>query len=124
MATRTQTDYYEILGVARTASEQEIKSAYRKLALKYHPDRNPGDKEAEERFKEAAEAYRVLGDPEKRQRYDAYGHAGVGAAPAASTPRSSPTSATSSATSSASATCSAAGAAARAAAPTCATTSS
>lgn len=71
-------DYYEVLGVARGASEQEIKSAYRKLALKYHPDRNPGDKEAEERFKEAAEAYGVLGDGEKRKRYDTYGHAGLG----------------------------------------------
>ena len=80
MPTRTQVDYYEILGCERNASEQEIKSAYRKLALKYHPDRNPGDKEAEERFKEAAEAYSVLGDPEKRQRYDAYGHAGLGGA--------------------------------------------
>src|SRR5260370_2116024 len=72
-------DYYEVIGVPRNASEQEIKSAYRKLALKYHPDRNPGDKEAEDRFKEGAEAYGVLGDPEKRKRYDAYGHAGVGA---------------------------------------------
>ena len=70
-------DYYEVLGVPRNASEQEIKSAYRKLALKYHPDRNPGDKQAEERFKEAAEAYGVLGDADKRRRYDAYGHAGV-----------------------------------------------
>jgi molecular chaperone DnaJ len=70
-------DYYEVLGVPRTATEQEIKSAYRKLALKYHPDRNPGNKEAEEKFKEAAEAYAVLGDPEKRARYDRYGHAGV-----------------------------------------------
>jgi molecular chaperone DnaJ len=70
-------DYYEVLGVARTATEQEIKSAYRKLALKYHPDRNPGDKPAEDRFKEAAEAYSVLGDPEKRSRYDRFGMAGV-----------------------------------------------
>ena len=78
MATRTQVDYYEVLGCARTASEAEIKSAYRKMALKYHPDRNPGDPESEARFKEAAEAYSVLGDAQKRQRYDAYGHAGLG----------------------------------------------
>jgi molecular chaperone DnaJ len=75
---RGQTDYYEVLGVPRNASEQEIKSAYRKLALKHHPDRNPGDKQAEEKFKEAAEAYSVLSDPDKRKRYDAYGHAGLG----------------------------------------------
>lgn len=73
----TKRDYYEILGVARDASEQDIKSAYRKLALKYHPDRNQGDAEAEERFKEAAEAYSVVGDTEKRARYDRFGHAGV-----------------------------------------------
>ena len=72
-------DYYEVLGVPRNASDQEMKSAYRKLALKHHPDRNPGDKHAEELFKEAAEAYAVLSDTEKRQRYDAYGHAGLGA---------------------------------------------
>ena len=72
-------DYYEILGVARDATDQQIKSAYRKLALKYHPDRNPGDIKAEEAFKEAAEAYAVISDPEKRSAYDRFGHAGVGA---------------------------------------------
>ena len=71
-------DYYEVLGVPRDAGEQDIKSAYRKLALKYHPDRNPGDKTAEEHFKEAAEAYAVLADAEKRAAYDRFGHAGVG----------------------------------------------
>lgn len=70
-------DYYEILGVSRTAEHTEIKKAYRKLALQYHPDKNPGDKAAEEKFKEAAEAYEVLSDPDKRARYDRYGHAGV-----------------------------------------------
>ena len=70
-------DYYEVLGVARGASEPDIKSAYRKLAFKYHPDRNPGSKEAEEKFKEAAEAYAVLADAEKRSMYDRFGHAGV-----------------------------------------------
>jgi len=73
----SQVDYYEVLGVARSASDQDIKSAYRKLALKYHPDRNPGDKAAEDRFKQAAEAYAILGDADKRQRYDRFGHAGV-----------------------------------------------
>lgn len=73
-------DYYEVLGVARDASAQEIKKAYRRLAVKYHPDRNPDDKEAEERFKEAAEAYAVLSDDGKRQRYDRFGHQGVGGA--------------------------------------------
>ena len=70
-------DYYEVLEVAKNASSDEIKKAYRKKALQYHPDRNPGDKEAEEKFKEAAEAYGVLSDPDKRARYDRYGHAGV-----------------------------------------------
>lgn len=70
-------DYYQILGVERTASEDEIKRAYKKMAIKYHPDRNPGDKEAEEKFKQAAEAYDVLRDPEKRSRYDQFGKAGV-----------------------------------------------
>ena len=73
-------DYYEVLGVAKTATPDEIKKAYRKLALQYHPDRNPGNKEAEEKFKEAAEAYGVLSDPDKRKRYDQFGHAGVGGA--------------------------------------------
>jgi molecular chaperone DnaJ len=70
-------DYYEVLGLAKNASSQDVKSAYRKLAQKYHPDRNPGDTEAEERFKEAAEAYAVLSDADKRQRYDRFGHQGV-----------------------------------------------
>jgi len=70
-------DYYDILGVGRQASEDEIKKAYRKLAVKYHPDKNPGDKAAEEAFKEATEAYEVLKDSQKRQIYDAYGHAGL-----------------------------------------------
>ncbi|MBZ4675861.1 MAG: chaperone protein DnaJ [Anaerophaga sp.] len=73
-------DYYEVLEVSRNASAEEIKKAYRKKALKYHPDKNPGDKEAENKFKEAAEAYEVLGNAEKRQRYDQFGHAGVGGA--------------------------------------------
>ena len=71
-------DYYEILGVNKSASEQELKTAYRKLAMQYHPDRNPGDQIAEEKFKEAAEAYGVLSNAENRARYDHYGHAGVG----------------------------------------------
>ncbi len=75
-------DYYEVLGIDRQASDQEIKSAYRKLALKYHPDRNPGDHQAEERFKEAAEAYAILADAEKRGLYDRFGHAGVSGAAA------------------------------------------
>ncbi|HOJ60101.1 MAG TPA: molecular chaperone DnaJ [bacterium] len=71
-------DYYEVLGVSRNATQEEIKKAYRKLAMKYHPDRNSGDKNAEEKFKEATEAYEVLSNPEKRNRYDQFGHAGVG----------------------------------------------
>jgi molecular chaperone DnaJ len=73
-------DCYEVLGVSRDASDQEIKSAYRKLALQHHPDRNPGNKEAEESFKEAAEAYSILSDAQKRANYDRFGHAGVGSA--------------------------------------------
>ena len=70
-------DFYEILGVSKQASADEIKKAYRKMALKYHPDKNPGDKAAEEKFKEAAEAYDVLSNAEKKQRYDQFGHAGM-----------------------------------------------
>lgn len=70
-------DYYDVLGLGRDATEEDIKKAYRKLALQYHPDRNPGSKDAEEKFKEATEAYEILKDPEKRSRYDRYGHAGV-----------------------------------------------
>ena len=73
----TKRDLYEVLEVARDASQEEIKKVYRAKAMKYHPDRNPGDQEAETRFKEASEAYEALGDPEKRQRYDAYGFAGL-----------------------------------------------
>ena len=76
----TKRDYYEVLGVPQSAENQQIKRAYRKLALKHHPDRNPGDAKAEESFKEAAEAYAVLADPDKRGRYDRFGHAGIGGA--------------------------------------------
>jgi len=71
-------DYYEVLGVSKSATAEEIKKAYRKKAIQYHPDKNPGDKESEEMFKEAAEAYEVLSSPEKKQRYDQFGHAGMG----------------------------------------------
>ena len=75
-------DYYEVLGVDRNASSEEIKKAYKKMAIKYHPDKNPGNKEAEEKFKEAAEAYAVLSDADKKAKYDRFGHAGVdGAGP-------------------------------------------
>ncbi len=73
-------DYYDVLGISKSASESEIKKAYRKLALKYHPDKNPDDKEAEAKFKEAAEAYEVLGNKDKKARYDQFGHAGMGGA--------------------------------------------
>ena len=73
-------DYYEVLEVEKTASVEEIKKAYRKKAIQYHPDKNPGDKVAEEKFKEAAEAYDVLSNPDKRARYDQFGHAGMGGA--------------------------------------------
>ncbi|MFA6885474.1 MAG: DnaJ domain-containing protein, partial [Fermentimonas sp.] len=73
-------DYYEILEVSKTATAEEIKKAYRKKAIQYHPDKNPGDKSSEEKFKEAAEAYEVLSDQNKRARYDQFGHAGVGGA--------------------------------------------
>ncbi|MDX9908295.1 MAG: molecular chaperone DnaJ [Mariniphaga sp.] len=76
----TKRDYYEVLGVSKDASAEEIKKAYRQKAMQYHPDKNPGNKEAEDKFKEAAEAYEVLRDPEKKQRYDQFGHAGMGGA--------------------------------------------
>ncbi len=74
----TKRDYYEVLGVAKSATAEEIKKAYRKKAIQYHPDKNPGDKASEEKFKEAAEAYEILSSPEKKQRYDQFGHAGMG----------------------------------------------
>src|SRR5271169_202038 len=72
-----KTDYYKILGIDRSATTDEIKTAYRKLAMKYHPDRNPDNKNAEDKFKEATEAYEVLGDTQKRSQYDQFGHAGM-----------------------------------------------
>src|SRR5215470_15128309 len=84
----TKRDYYEVLGVSRDADEQALKGAYRKLALQYHPDRNPGNHQAEERFKEAAEAYSVLSDPQKRAAYDRFGHQGVQGAGAGFDPSS------------------------------------
>ena len=73
----SKSDYYEVLGLAKSASGDEVKSAYRKLAMQYHPDKNPGDAAAEDKFKEAAEAYEVLNDEQKRPQYDRFGHAGV-----------------------------------------------
>ncbi len=80
LATNAKRDYYEVLGVTRTVTEVELKSAYRKLAMQYHPDRNPNNPDAEERFKEVTEAYAILADSEKRSLYDRFGHAGVGTA--------------------------------------------
>ena len=70
-------DYYEVLGVSKSATTEELKKAFKRLAIKYHPDKNPGNKEAEDKFKEAAEAYEVLNDPQKRTTYDQFGHQGV-----------------------------------------------
>jgi len=104
----TKRDYYEVLGVGRDADDQQIKSAYRKLALQHHPDRNPDNQESEEKFKEAAEAYSVLSDPQKRAAYDRFGHQGLqSAAGVAGFDPSSSTSVTFWVSSSASATCSA-----------------
>src|ERR1051326_9453126 len=77
LASNVKRDYYEVLGITREATEQEIKSSYRKLAIQYHPDRNPNNPDAEEKFKECSEAYAVLCDVEKRASYDRFGHAGV-----------------------------------------------
>src|ERR1051326_3203464 len=78
LASDAKRDYYEVLGVSRTVTEIELKSAYRKLALQFHPDRNPNNPDAEEKFKEVSEAYAVLADGDKRAAYDRYGHAGLG----------------------------------------------
>ena len=78
LTTNAKRDYYEVLGVTRAVTEQELKSAYRKLALQFHPDRNPNNPDAEEKFKEVSEAYAVLADTDKRAVYDRYGHAGLG----------------------------------------------
>ena len=80
MSAQTKRDYYEVLAVERTATDTVIKTSYRKLAMQYHPDRNPGDHHAEEKFKEAAEAYSVLSDAQKRAAYDRFGHQGVNGA--------------------------------------------
>ena len=77
METMTKRDFYEVLDLSKDATENDIKKAYRKLAMEFHPDRNAGSKEAEEKFKEASEAYEVLKDPKKRQRYDQFGHSGL-----------------------------------------------
>ena len=86
MALMAKRDYYEVLGVSRSSSADEIKKAYRKIAMQHHPDRNPGDKAAEEKFKEAAEAYDVLSNPDKKAQYDRFGHAGVGSSAASGGP--------------------------------------
>ena len=102
LAANTKRDYYEVLGVTRAATDVEIKSAYRKLAMTYHPDRNPNNPDAEDKFKEITEAYAILADSEKRSLYDRFGHAGVGGSAGGrgrdSIPRSSRISATSLAT--------------------------
>ena len=97
-------DYYEVLGVSRDCTPEQLKASYRKLAMQYHPDRNNGDKVAEEKFKEVGEAYSVLSDPQKRQRYDAFGHVADGARrPTSATSRSTPPSTSSTCSSAAAA---------------------